>query len=725
MSRRPDGEGGQEALAARVAELERENRLLREEGRQAGRIRRLWERSLAQLDQARHALEAAEQELGGANAQLEQRVAELKRAKEYVEHVAYSDKQVIEHMLEGVITTDAAGVILAVNPAFVRITGYDPEEVIGHTPRVLKSGRHDEAFYQRLWAELIERGRWQGEIWNRRKSGEVFPERLSIAAIHDWRGDTVNYIGVFTDISEAKRIEQALIDARNAAQEASRLKSQFLANMSHEVRTPMNAIIGMADLLSETPMEPEQGRFLNIMRSASNLLLTLIDDILDLAKVEAGQLELEHIAFDLPEVIEDVLEVLGVRARDKHLELHARLDDGVPEVVMSDPVRLRQVLFNLVGNAVKFTDRGGVEVRVSRVAGADGVLEFAVRDSGIGIPAERVRAIFSAFTQADASVTRRFGGTGLGLTICQRLVELMGGRIWVESTPGEGSTFFFTIPAQAAKVVLPRPALAALDGVAVLLAGGSPASRLIARRSMEAAGAVVEEEERIDHAMRCLERPECGGFAALVLDATPNGSHCVEVVEGVRSRPSLVELPIVVLGFGERRVDARRARELGVVYLLKPVKRRELQRGLALALGGEPEPEAGAGLELHGLKILLAEDSDDNVLLLNAYLRETPHLVERVENGEEAFERFQEESFDLVLMDVQMPVMDGYEATRRIRVWEHEQGRRPLPIIALTAHAMKEDRARSKAAGCTEHLSKPIRKADFLRAVNRYALASD
>ena len=714
----------------RIAQLERENRLLREENKQSKRIRRMWENSVAQLNQARQELQRAQADLSGANQQLEQRVEELKAAKEYVEHVAYSDKQVIEHMLEGVVTTDAEGVILAVNPAFQRITGYAPEEVVGKTPRVLKSGRHDDGFYHRMWGELLESGRWQGEVWNRRRSGEVFPELLGIAAIKDWRGETVNYIGVFTDISEAKRAEQALIEARNAAQEASRLKSQFLANMSHEVRTPMNAIIGMADLLSETPLEPEQGRFLNIMRSASDLLLTLIDDILDLAKVEAGQLELERIAFDLPEVVEDVLEVVAVRARDKQLELHARLDDDVPEVVESDPVRLRQVLLNLVGNAVKFTDRGGVTVHVRRLAGAEGVLEFIVEDSGVGIPAERVGAIFSAFTQADASVTRRYGGTGLGLTICQRLVELMGGSIWVESEPGKGSRFYFTIPARAAEGRLPRPTLATLDGVPVLLAGGSPASRLIARRAMEAGGAEVTEEEDVERALALIGEEQWGGFRALVFDASPMASRCVEVVRRVRAEPPLAALPIVVLGFGERRVDARRAREMGVTYLLKPVKRRELQRGLALALGAEAEPEAGEGLELQGLRILLAEDSDDNVLLLQAYLRESPHHLERVENGEEAVERFQqagrgEESFDLVLMDVQMPVMDGYEATRRIRAWEREQGREPLPVIALTAHAMKEDHARSKAAGCNEHLCKPIRKAEFLRALNRYALVND
>lgn len=521
---------------------------------------------------------------------------------------------------------------------------------------------------------------------------------------------------------EIKTASEALVEARDTAVQASMAKSQFLANMSHEIRTPMNAILGMAELLWETKLSSEQEKYVGVFRAAGENLLNIINDILDLSKIEAGHLELDKTEFDLNELIEKTGEVLALRAHEKNLELTYHIERDVPLYLKGDVVRLRQVLTNLIGNAIKFTDEGEVSLEVSTVSvtAKKAQLQFAVRDTGIGIPPDKQEHIFRRFTQVDASTTRKYGGTGLGLAISQRLVDLMGGSITVDSEVGVGSIFRFTadFDVQDTPPVSVALSVEELQGLKALIIDDNDTNRFILTETLTAWGARVTACADGPAGLAELERVSQTGdpFQLVLLDGCMPGMDGFSVAASIKSNPGLAGVTVMMLTSAVCRGDIARCSDLGIAsYLIKPVKRSELltlildTMGKARAVKKE-STDKNRTATLKPLNILLVDDSPDNRLLIQAYLKKLPYTINTAENGQEAVVLFKSGQYDIVFMDMQMPVMDGYTATRIIREWEMLNRRSATPIIALTAYALKEDAAQSMAAGCDAHVAKPVKK---------------
>jgi two-component system sensor histidine kinase/response regulator len=637
-----------------------------------------------------------------------------------------------QRSLAGVYQSTLDGQLLDCNEAFARVFGYaSREECLAH--RVL---RHYPvpADRDRFVARLKEELRLTDlESCLQRQDGTPVWVLENATLGRNGAGEPV-IEGTLIDITQRKHAEEALIAATAAAEGANQAKSEFLANMSHEIRTPMNGIVGMTELALGTELTVEQHWYLETVRTSADALLTLINDILDFSKIEARRLDIDLIDFDLTAVLDESMRALAPRAHEKCLELAYHIAADVPSAMGGDPARLRQILLNLAGNAVKFTSAGEVVVRVDLESevGNQSVLHFAVSDTGIGIAKEKQTHVFDAFTQADASTTRRFGGTGLGLAIASQLVELMGGRIWMDSELGRGSVFHFTLPfdkRDALPVKPTRGELADLAGMAVLVVDDNATNRHILEEVLtnwDMRPTIVDGSRAALQAMEhacAIGKP----FPFALIDFQMPDVDGFQLADEIQRHPELGTPMIMMLSSVGQSGDTVRCKELGVSsYLTKPVRQSVLLDAMLeiLAARGHlpARPVAAPSLPAIGQRqprrVLLAEDNAVNRLVVSAILEKHGHALVTVENGIQALAAVQRGGFDVVLMDVQMPEMDGLEATAAIRGSERGTGRR-IPIIALTAHAMKGDRDACLAAGMDAYLSKPVHPAALLDAIDQ------
>jgi two-component system sensor histidine kinase/response regulator len=642
-------------------------------------------------------------------------------------------RTVVDNIPDSIFAKDAEGRYLLVNKAFAKLHGLEsPEQLLGKSafdlfPKERAAALHAADLEVMRAAKPLEAERSVIDA-----EGNVHWMLVSKVPLTNKHEEIVGTVGVNRDITQGKRSEAELRQSKEAAEAASRAKSEFLANMSHEIRTPMNGIIGMTELALETELTPEQQEYLSMVKTSADSLLTVINDILDFSKMEAGKLELDRSTFNLHDNMEETTRTFAVSAGQKGLELVCDIRSDVPQMVVGDPTRVRQIIVNLLGNAIKFTDRGEVLLLVEMKHAQDrhALLHFAIRDTGIGIAEDKQKLIFEAFAQADSSPSRNYGGTGLGLTISSRLVEMMGGRIWLESKPGQGSTFHFTATFQLPQAPMERRELkheVALAGIPVLVVDDNPTNRRILEATLLQWGMRPTLAESGLTALTALRQVKEAGNKTLLLllDAQMPGMDGFSLMEKIRQDPELPTATVMMLTSGGQRGDAARCRELGIsAYLTKPVRQWELREAILTVLGMEQRRDDTMRLltrhnllqTRRRLRVLLAEDNAINRELVVRLLSKRGHTVVVAANGKQAVSALETQNFDVVLMDVQMPEMDGFEATAAIRQKEKAIGTH-VPIIALTAHAMKGDRERCLAGGMDGYVSKPVQAEELIEAV--------
>jgi PAS domain S-box-containing protein len=635
-------------------------------------------------------------------------------------------RQIIDTTPSLIFARDRDGRYTLVNKATTEVHLRKEEEMIGRTD--LELGFNPLLGLERRRDDLEVMDSRQEKVIQeesyRDASGQLRWLQTTKRPIIEDDGAAHQVLIVANDITARKIAEQELEQARRTAEAANAAKSEFLANMSHEIRTPLNGIIGMSELCLDTDLSPEQREYLQTIKLSGDSLLTVINDILDFSKIEAGKLDLDRVDFSLRETIEAALKTVAVRAHEKNLELLCDVAPEVPEIAHGDGMRIRQVILNLASNAIKFTDRGEVRLSVRLLEPeANGyTVQFTLADTGIGIAPDKLDLIFNPFSQADGSTTRKYGGTGLGLTISNRLVEMMGGRMWVESEVGHGSRFHFTVQLGAAKsAALARTGESALlIGRRVLIVDDNATNRRILEEMLRRWGMQAESVDNTELAWTRIEEASLHGrdYHLLLTDLVMPKDDGFALIERLRTRPDLDAPVVVMLTSTSHRDDLARCRSLGVVaHLTKPVRRDELREVLDRALD-QTKPARGplrarvaerARLQAHGnaLRILVAEDNAVNQRLIERLLQRRGHFVTIVADGRAAVEAFERESFDAIFMDMQMPEMDGFEATAHINALI-DKGAPRVPIIALTAHALKGDRERCLAAGMQGYLSKPI-----------------
>src|SRR5215831_15639595 len=688
---------------------------------------RIQERETA-LQQAHDLLETRVEE---RTHDLKNEIEERQQAeRNLAERTAFLDSLIATSPL-AIVGINAEDRIRTVNPAYEKLFMRKAHDVIGlPVGEVIRAVDGDREVSANR--DQIGKGQAVHSITRRQRGDGTFVDvELQLVPILA-QGKFAGAVAMYQDITERKRAEEALLRAKEAAEATSQAKSDFLANMSHEIRTPMNGIIGMTELALDTSLTTEQREYLMLVKTSADSLLTLINDILDFSKIEAGKLDIDVIEYSFAESIGETLKALGYRAHQKGLELAWRVNPNVPARLRGDMGRLRQVIVNLVGNALKFTEHGEVVVEADKESEDDQgiIVHFRVRDTGIGISKEKQALIFEAFTQADTSTTRQYGGTGLGLAITEKLVKLMGGRIWVESVLGKGSTFHFTSRFGFAENLnaIRNTDPQVLQNCPALIVDDNQTNRIILVEMLSAWGMRPEAVEGPEAALTVLDRHERENrqVQIIISDMQMPGMDGLALGEKIRKNPALSKIPIIFLSSSAQHGETLRARALGcAAYLTKPIQPSELFDAMLEALSRTPAAEAkpkeattAPAAKATGKKILLAEDNPVNRKLAKTLLEKHGHTVLIAENGREALDVLARETVDLVLMDVQMPLLDGLDATRTVRESEKKTGGH-LHIIALTAHAMKGDRERCLEAGADDYLTKPIQTPALLAALDR------
>lgn len=651
---------------------------------------------------------------------------------------------------DAMVYFDTNHCIFNVNERFTELFGYTLEEVSGKNINTVVDPLKQEHEYgspRILGGETIEM-----EAVRYARDGRAIEVMLKGGPVRI-HGIIQGGYATYSDISERKRNERMLLEsnflleksierANHLAEEAkmaSIAKSEFLANMSHEIRTPMNGVLGMAGLLLDTALDEKQRRYTETLESSAKALLSLINDILDFSKIESGHLELEALNFSLRPLLDDLAAMMAFKADEKGLELILFIEENVPDRLNGDPGRLRQVLTNLVGNAIKFTHEGEVLIHVSLLAekNDDITMEFRIRDTGIGIPEDKIPHLFNQFTQVDASISRRYGGTGLGLAITKQLIELMGGNIEVESVEGKGSVFCFSVKMQAGLPVQQEQiACAALSGLRVLLVDDNATNREILHIRLKAAGMIIHEAENGPSALGAIYQAleEKKPYAMAILDMQMPGMDGASLGRAIRSNPLLNDLRLVMMSSSSRRGDSAMVNEIGFsAYLTKPVPYGELFICLCMALGSrepsdlvtrhtarEARYSRQPDFSEQKIRILLVEDNLTNQQVALGMLEKMGLQADTAENGEDALLSIKAHAYDLILMDMQMPRMDGLRATREIRRIEAAESKKTVPIIAMTANAMQGDREKCLQAGMNDYISKPVNPETLAKTIKRW-----
>ena len=617
------------------------------------------------------------------------------------------------------IIVDRNGCIEYVNRKFTEVTGFAEEDVCGQQMVQFYQTDSTNNAYEELWETVTVGQEWQGELQARRKNNQDYWARMLVAPVLEDNGDLSSVVVMQEDITVQKQYEQSLHEAMEAAKAANAAKSEFLANMSHEIRTPLNAVIGLAQLCIQTRLNPQQRDYLDKIASSAQSLLGIINDILDFSKIEANKLELEETNFSLDSVFKNVSTMLSIRALEKNIELLFDVPPSLPEQLVGDPLRLGQILTNLTNNAVKFTERGEVVIAVEELERATDIirLRFTVRDTGIGIPAEQLSQLFRSFTQVDSSTTRKYGGTGLGLAICKRLVDMMGGKIRVQSTVHQGTSFSFELSLRmASSRPVSRQMIANCRNLRAIIVDDNRTSCQILEQQLQALELQTEAVHSGEEALRRVGR---GAFDLVLIDwRLGGGMDGIRTAKLIGSELELEKLPKLLLVTAYGRDDLwPRAQQAGVGgMLIKPIQKLALHTALNNLLqpnadsdGTDPFPSnkmAEPDLsKIRGSRILLVEDNELNQQLATELLRQRNFAVDVAPNGQEALNVLRRQSYDLVLMDVQMPVMDGYEATHFLRRLPQFK---ELPIIAMTANALHTDREQALEVGMNDDIPKPI-----------------